>query len=311
VTGIEAEGANPNTDTDTDTDTDTNANANMAEIGVFAKIFPVGPPEQVAGAIRAAGFTAAQLNLAALGRATLDVTLTRDDAVLISAAFRGAGVHVWGVSGTFNAIGPDVAAREHAVAACIHVIEHASELGAQVVTLCTGTRDPDDMWRAHPDNTTQQAWSDLRDTLDQLIPHAARAGVQLGIEPEEGNVVRDARTAVRLLAELGGDARHLTIVLDPANLLTVGTLDRQRDILTEAFDLLGAHTAAVHAKDVVSQGYAAPGVGGMDYDLVMRLHRALPQPVPIIAQDLTSDDARRVRDFLAGHADRARSAREA
>lgn len=278
-----------------------------AEIGVFAKIFPAGSAAQVAGAIRAAGFTVTQLNLAALGRATLDVTLTSADASLIAASFRAAGVRVWGVSGTFNAIGPDIAARERATIACAHVIDRASELGAEVVTLCSGTRDPDDMWRAHPDNGTRQAWSDLRSTLDRLLPHAARAGVRLGIEPEEGNVIRDAPTAARLLTELGDDARHLAIVLDPANLLTVRALARQREILAEAFDLLGAHTAAVHAKDVVSQGYAAPGVGGMDYDLVMRLHHALPRPVPVIAQDLTADDAARVHGFLLEHASRAQA----
>ena len=244
-----------------------------------------------------------QLNLAALGRATLDTTLTADDANGIAAEFRSAGVRIWGVSGTFNAIGPHMAARRQSTEACIHVIEHAPMLGAQVVTLCTGTRDPDDMWRGHPDNATPRAWSDLRDTLDLLIPHAAGAGVRLGIEPETGNVVRDAQTAVRLLAQLGDDARHLAIVLDPANLLTVETLDRQNDILTEAFDLLGEQTAAIHAKDVVDAGYAAPGVGSMDYDLVMRLYRALPRPVPIIAQDLTADDAGRVHTFLSEHAE--------
>jgi hypothetical protein len=41
----------------------------------------------------------------------------------------------------------------------------------------------------------------------------------------------------------------------------------------------------------------------MDYDLVMRLYRALPRPVPIIAQDLTADDAGRVHAFLTEHAE--------
>ena len=116
-------------------------------------------------------------------------------------------------------------------------------------------------------------------------------------------MVRDADAAHRLLAELGADARHLAIVLDPANLLEVATLDRQQQILAHAFDLLGEHVAGVHAKDVVAGGgYAAPGAGGMDYDLVLRLHAALPRPVPVIAQDLTAADATRVSRFLHDHA---------
>ncbi|WP_225642538.1 sugar phosphate isomerase/epimerase family protein [Streptomyces werraensis] len=278
----------------------------MTELGVFARVFPSGPADAVAASIRAAGFTATQLNLSALGRPTLDSTLTRQEAADIGAAFTDAGVRIWGLSGTFNAIHPAEAIREHAVDACMAIIRRAPDLGAQVVTLSTGTQDPDNMWRAHPGNTTPYAWMLLRATLDILVPQAAAVGVRLGIEPEPGNVVRDAPDAARLLKELGDDARHLAIVLDPANLLTVDTANDQERILAHAFDTLGSSTAAVHAKDVVASGYAAPGTGALDYDLVFRLHAALPEPVPIIAQDLVADDAPRVYDFLCTHANRYR-----
>ena len=91
-------------------------------------------------------------------------------------------------------------------------------LGAGVVTLCTGTRDPDNMWRAHSGNTDPSAWSDLRRSLDPLLEAAREAGIRLGVEPELANVVRDARTARRLLDEVGLDA-PIGIILDPANLL--------------------------------------------------------------------------------------------
>ena len=74
------------------------------------------------------------------------------------------------------------------------------ELGAEVVTLCSGTRDPDNMRRAHPGNLTDDAWTDLRRTLDALLAAAGEAGVRLDIEPEPGNVVRDANRAAQLLA---------------------------------------------------------------------------------------------------------------
>ncbi len=274
----------------------------MIELGVFARVFPAGPAADVAGAIRAAGFAATQLNLSALGRPTLDTTLTGGDAQQISRDFAAAGVRVWGLSGTYNAIDPDEQTRAAATSACRQVIARAPDIGAEVVTLCTGTQDPGNMWRAHPGNTTPAAWNSLRATLDALLPAAAGAHVRLGIEPEPGNVIRDAHAAHQLLTELGADARHLAIVLDPANLLEVESLPRQRQILEHAFGLLGDRVAAVHAKDVVAVGYAAPGVGGMDYDLVMRLHAGLPHPVPVIAQDLTADDATRVSRFLAAHA---------
>lgn len=39
-------------------------------------------------------------------------------------------------------------------------------MGTSVVTLCTGTRDPEDMWRWHPENTSSQAWDELLRSMD-------------------------------------------------------------------------------------------------------------------------------------------------
>ncbi len=145
-----------------------------------------------------------------------------------------------------------------------------------MVTLCSGTRDPDNMWRAHPGNLAGDAWTDLRRTLDDLLVAAAEAGVRLGIEPEPGNVVRDAPTAARLLDELGHDA-PVGIVLDPANLLSPETISRQSEILAEAVDLLGPSVVGVQAKDVAASGSAAAGAGLLDYPAVFRQLARLPR----------------------------------
>ncbi len=271
----------------------------QTELGVFARVFPPGAPAHVAAAVRRAGFTLTQLNLSALGRPTLDPDLTPEQATDIRRGFESERVAVWSLSATFNAIDPDVLARKRSITAAKQVIDVAKDTGAQVVTLCSGTRDPVDMWRAHPDNGTLQAWQDLRATLDELLPSAAAAGVRLGIEPEAANVVCDAPAAAQLLDDLGEQAQHVGIVLDPANLLTPETAGDQKSILTEAFALLGEHVVGMHAKDVLPGGFAAPGTGALDYALVSGLHSRLPRPVPVIAQDLSAEDAPRVHDFLA------------
>jgi hypothetical protein len=116
--------------------------------------------------------------------------------------------------------------------------------------------------------------------------------VRLGIEPEPGNVVRDAQRAAQLLDELGPDA-PIGIVLDPANLLSPQTISRQSEILAHAVDLLGPSVISVQAKDVVASGSAAAGAGLMDYPGVFRQLAHLP-PVPLIVQDAHQDDATRV-----------------
>lgn len=271
----------------------------VTEIGVFARVFGVGRPGDVAGAIAAAGFTTCQLNLAAIGRPTLDAGLDQSTAQGIRDAFGGAGVGVWGVSGTFNAIHPDDRIRQDRTAACCALIAQAAALGADVVTLCTGTRDPDDMWRCHPGNSTTTAWRDLRSTLDLLMAAADASGVRLGIEPEAGNVICDAPAAARLLDELGADARKVAIVLDPANLVAFDAIDQQQRILSQAFDLLGERIGALHAKDVGPDGPRPVGHGGgLDYGLIMRLHAGLAVDVPVIAQDLDPHQAAGVCAFL-------------
>ena len=141
-----------------------------------------------------------------------------------------------------------------------------------------------------------------RQRVDRPPAHPGRAvwklrdaGVRLGVEPEPGNVICNARVAAALLDELGEDA-PIGILLDPANLLSPETIPRHAEILTEAVDLLGPRVIGVQAKDVVVSGYSAPGAGLLDYAAFTVLARL--QPVPLIVQDADETDARRVRADL-------------
>jgi sugar phosphate isomerase/epimerase len=262
-----------------------------ARLGIFARTFRRDTPAQVAAAVSAAGYPLAHWNFAAVGRPTL--TTDPDAFDEVRAAF---GDRIPSVSATFNAIHPDPGRRAAETAAATALIRLAPRLGADVVTICTGTRDADDMWRAHPGNAAPDAWSDLRRTLEVLLDAAREAGVVLGVEPEPGNVISDAPAAARLLGELGPDA-PAGIVLDPANLLTPATVDRQGEILGEAVETLGPHVVGMQAKDVVTSGYSAAGAGLMDWPAALRLLAPVP-PVPLIVQDADEGDAPRVRADL-------------
>jgi sugar phosphate isomerase/epimerase len=269
------------------------------ELGIFARTFTRTAAADVAEAVAGAGFTLTQFNLSSIGLPTLPPVDATVDLAAISAAFNAVGVRIWGLSATYNVVHPDLAVRQAGTTRAKVLIRRARELGADVVTLCSGSRDTQDMWRAHPDNATQDAWRDLRSTLDELLPAAEQAGVVLGIEPEPGNVVSDAAHGARLLDELGPDAKLVGIILDAANLVSPSTLDDQEQILRNAFAVLGPHTVALHAKDVVrGGGFSAAGRGDLDYPLIFDLHATLPAPVPVIIQDAEEDDVGRTREFL-------------
>jgi sugar phosphate isomerase/epimerase len=262
-------------------------------LGIFARTFPRSTPGAVAAAVSGAGYALAHWNFAATGRATLAGNVDEADFDDVRQAFDAFHIGIPSVSATFNVIHPEVRQRVRRTAEAVRLIELAPRLGADVVTLCTGTRDTENMWHPHPANNDPDAWCDLRRTLDPLLEAADVAGVRLGIEPEPGNVIRDAEAASRLLAELGDDA-PIGIVLDPANLLTAENVVRQDEILGYAIDLLGPRVIGAQAKDVVVSGYSAAGAGLLDYPAVLRQLTRLGA-IPIIVQDADEADAAGVR----------------
>jgi sugar phosphate isomerase/epimerase len=257
-----------------------------SRLGIFARTFRRDTPAEVAAAVRAAGYALAHWNFAAIGRATLAADVAEDQFSVVRDAFHDHGLGIPSASGTFNMINPNIDLRDRQIEEAIRLIRLVGLIGADVVTLCTGTRDPDSMWRAHPGNTDPSAWSDLRRSLDPLLEAARDARIRLGIEPELGNVVRDAPAAAQLLDELGGDA-PVGIVLDPANLLTPDTVDQQDRIVGEAIDLLGDRVISIQAKDF----------GLMDYPALFAQAARIDR-VPVIVQDASEDDAARVRADL-------------
>ena len=262
-------------------------------LGIFARTFRRPTATEVAAEVARAGYGLAHWNFAAIGLPTLANDLPDTAFADVRAAFEAVEIEIPSISVTYNVIGPDIERRLTETTQAAHLIRRARRLlGVEAVTLCTGTRDPENIWRAHPDNVKPEAWHDLRATLDVLMDAASDSGVVLGIEPEPGNVVRDAPTAARLLDELG-DGAPVGIIFDPANLLSPETMSRQPRILTEAVDLLGPRIVGVQLKDF----------DVMDYKLVFRLLERIA-PVPLIVQDVTEADAGDVRrDLVSRHSE--------
>jgi len=208
-------------------------------------------------------------------------------------------INVAALSGTYNMIHPDVQKRHDGLNMLRSVAAACEPLGTSVITLCTGSRDADSMWRAHPDNNTESAWRALVDSMAQALEVAETYNVTLAIEPEVANVVDSAKKARRLIDEM--QSPHLKVVMDGANIFHKGELPRMREILDEAFALLGEDIALAHAKDLDRDGQAghlAAGTGLLDYEQYLGLFKQVGYEGAVVLHGLSEAQVPFCTDFL-------------
>jgi sugar phosphate isomerase/epimerase len=268
-------------------------------LGIFAKTFAGSDPAQVLGAVAAAGFKTAQYNFACSGLPPMPDIVEQETADAVAGATASTGVALCAVSGTYNMAHPDPAIRAEGLRRLEAIAAACASIGTDLITLCTGTRDPDDQWRYHPDNGSGEVWRDMRVEMEKALTVAARHGVRLGIEPELANIVDSAAKARRLLDDLGSD--RLVIVLDPANLFEMADLSTQRRIVAEAIDLLAPDIVMGHAKDRAPDGsFATAGKGVLDYAHYLARLRAVGFDGDLVAHGLSAEDAPGVARFLRG-----------
>ncbi|PZM14488.1 sugar phosphate isomerase/epimerase family protein [Rhizobium tubonense] len=269
------------------------------QIGIFAKTFPGTDPVPVLSAVRDSGYSGTQFNLACCGLPSMPDDVP--DAIVdsIRAAGETTGISLAALSGTYNMAHPEKGVRETGLRQLSVIIKTAAALSVPLVTLCTGTRNPLDQWAYHPDNTDPASWADMASEMGKALILADEHGVDLGIEPEQANIVTSAIDAKRLIAEMG--SRRLHIVLDPANLFEKATPPEARDIIARAVETAAGHIAMAHAKDRHADGcFATAGQGIVDFpDFVARL-KAAGFNGPLVTHGLSAAEAPGVALFLKG-----------
>ncbi|MCS6826612.1 MAG: sugar phosphate isomerase/epimerase [Caldilinea sp.] len=270
-------------------------------IGIFAKTFMRPTLAETLDAVIGHGIHSIQFNLACAGLPSLPDRIERSTARSIREASAARNIDMAAVSGTFNMIHPDPEQRRAGVRRLRVLAEASHDLGVEVITLSTGTRDPNNMWRRHPDNDAPEAWRDLVAMMREAVQIAEEHAITLAFEPEVNNVVNTAAKARRLLDEIGSP--RLKVVMDGANLFHSGDLPRMREVLEEAFDLLGKDIVLAHAKDLSRDGDAgheAAGTGLLDYDLYLSLLRRAEYRGPIILHSLSEEQVDSCIEFLRG-----------
>jgi sugar phosphate isomerase/epimerase len=210
----------------------------MNRFGVFAKTFLRPSIKEVLDAVIAHGFDCVQFNMACAGLPALPESVPDE----VVQTILDSKLYVAATSGTFNIIDADLARCERNLERLGVLASFCAAAGCPIITLCSGTRDPVDMWREHPENGSPEAWSDMIGALEAALRVTEAFDITLGIEPEPANVIGDAGRARRMLDEM--QSPRLKIVMDGANIL---------EPLPQAFDLLGPDIVLVHAKEPVDR----------------------------------------------------------
>jgi len=274
------------------------------KLGIFAKTFEGTDPRTVLDAVKDAGFSCCQYNMACSGLPSMPDEIGAGTARAIAEASTSTGIGIVAISGTYNMIHPDIAIRQAGHRRLAVLAERCAGMGTRMITLCTGTRDPADQWKEHPDNDTPEAWRDLLEAMETAIGIADRFDLDLGIEPELANVVNAAEKARRLIDEI--KSPRLKIVLDPANLFEVATPEEQRNVIASAIDLLADRIVMAHAKDRAPDGsFTTAGKGVLDYAFYLSRLNAVGFEGSLITHGLASSEAAEVARFLKGHLDHA------
>jgi sugar phosphate isomerase/epimerase len=272
-------------------------------IGIFAKTFSCPSLEGVLDAVVGHGIRETQFNMSVAGLPSMPDEIDPALADRVREACARRDVTIAAVSGTFNMAHSEEEVRRDGLRRLGVIAGSCERLGTSTITLCTGTRDREDMWRRHPDNGTPEAWRDMLATVQEALETAEEHGVTLAFEPEINNIVHSAEKGRGLLDEMRSP--RLKVVMDAANLFDAEDparrLSRSEQILDEAFEMLGDDIVIVHAKDVRMSGeVVAVGKGDLDYGLYLKHLSEAGFGGPLLMHGLADEEVEGSLAFLRG-----------
>ncbi len=267
-------------------------------LGIFCRTFAAKDVQWCFEEVSAHGIAQVHYNMVCSGLTELPLDIPQEALKAARHAADENNIQIIGLSSTFNMIHPEVDVREEGLQSLNALCAAAPILGTNMVSLCTGSKDPLNKWKWHPENSSESAWKDLMITMDRALSIAEEKDVILGVEPENGNVVKDAPSARRLLDQIRND--RLRIILDPANLFEqVDHPDQIRDLISEACELLAGDVVVAHAKDRSLRGRVLPaGHGDIDFEFFIGQLKQIGFDGPVILHGLDEKDVGFAANYL-------------
>jgi sugar phosphate isomerase/epimerase len=244
------------------------------KIGICTTDFKTHSVESLFEKIQRHGFDQVQFDFETIGEEEMP---ERIGVPLIESILEASGkrrLEIVAVNATFNMIAPDRKEREKGIERFEILATACRKLDCGVMSLCTGTRNTESMWKAHPDNSSEEAWQDMMETMRKVVRIAEQHQITLGVETEASNVVSTPELARRLMDEI--KSPYLKIIMDCANLFHENTAwpDNVRKTIKNAFDCLGHDIILAHGKDILASpliNFTATGMGIVDFDYFLQL----------------------------------------
>jgi len=260
------------------------------KLGIFTRTWSGMDLDEIFNQMEIFNLHLTQFKMTCVGQPTIPSRHDESAIKKIEDACKNHNVDIVAISGTFNLVDPNKRRLHENIKNFKILCEIAQRLNVPIITLCTGTKDEENMWKFHPDNNSKEVWSEMSHHLEKLLKYAQKYNIILGIEPETSNVINSAIKAKKLLCHIQSD--YLKIIMDGANLFHPGQKAQIKDILEEAFCLLGNDIALVHAKDLAyNEGisYVAAGKGVLDYKTYICLLKKYKYKGPLIMHGLSPD----------------------
>ncbi len=270
------------------------------QIGIFSKTFE-GNLETVFHKMSALGIYHSQFNLASAGMETLPDHMNEMTLKKIKATAKKYKITLDALSGTFNMIDPNIRNREEGIRRFGVLCEIAAILEIPVVTLCTGSKNPQSKWKWDDKNLSSEAWKELLETTEQILTFAYKNNIILGIETEASNIINTPLRAGKYLDYF--KSKHLGIIMDGANLFLPSQISNMEAVLKEAFELLGKDIVLAHAKDISNENeldFVAAGEGELNFDIYIQLLRKYNYQGPLIMHGLSEKQIPGSMEFLKG-----------
>jgi len=233
-----------------------------------------GTIEEVARKAAAWGYAVLEIGMKAEG-GILDLATTAAGKRHIRDTVRGAGLElvsiVAGPVPDFSLFDNDPAVRAKGQERCRICLDTAAELGADTMLLVPG--------RLKSENWYDTAMQYLVESLRAVAPHAAKAGVAIGIEQVWNRFLVSPMDMKWVLEQAASPA--VGVYIDTGNMLFWNYPEHWVRILAR-------HIKKVHVKDFKRQGrefdFVQPGEGEVNWPAVMRELRAAHYTGPLISE---------------------------